>query len=83
MPKMLPQEANARSLPKFGEWDVNNPASGEGFTVLFNKARDEKRTNSSAAANKTPPSQPKNSNNHHDPNKQNKQKKLLCCFYGA
>ncbi|KAJ9672422.1 hypothetical protein PVL29_025868 [Vitis rotundifolia] len=35
---------NGRPLPKFGEWDVNDPASAEGFTVIFNKARDEKRT---------------------------------------
>ena len=32
-------------MPKFGEWDVNNPASAEGFTVIFNKARDQKKTN--------------------------------------
>ncbi|XAR68247.1 hypothetical protein NMG60_11003316 [Bertholletia excelsa] len=31
-------------LPKFGEWDVNDPASAEEFTVIFNKARNEKRT---------------------------------------
>ncbi|KAI4343128.1 hypothetical protein MLD38_027666 [Melastoma candidum] len=31
-------------LPKFGEWDVNNPASADGFTVIFSKARDEKKT---------------------------------------
>ncbi|XVE85220.1 hypothetical protein DITRI_Ditri17bG0074200 [Diplodiscus trichospermus] len=31
-------------LPKFGEWDVNDPASAEGFTVIFNLARHEKRT---------------------------------------
>ena len=31
-------------MPKFGDWDVNDPASAEGFTVIFNKARDEKRT---------------------------------------
>lgn len=31
-------------MPKFGEWDVNDPASAEGFTVIFNKARDEKKT---------------------------------------
>uniref|UniRef100_A0A7N0TDN7 RIN4 pathogenic type III effector avirulence factor Avr cleavage site domain-containing protein n=1 Tax=Kalanchoe fedtschenkoi TaxID=63787 RepID=A0A7N0TDN7_KALFE len=30
-------------LPKFGEWDVNDPASAEGFTVIFNKARNEKK----------------------------------------
>jgi hypothetical protein len=40
-------------LPKFGEWDVNNPASAEGFTVIFNKARDEKKTNT-AVNNVTP-----------------------------
>ncbi|PNX83037.1 RPM1-interacting protein 4-like, partial [Trifolium pratense] len=31
-------------LPKFGEWDVNDPASAEGYTVIFNKARNEKKT---------------------------------------
>ncbi|KAG6533708.1 hypothetical protein ZIOFF_007583 [Zingiber officinale] len=37
-------------LPKFGEWDVNNPASAEGFTVIFNKARDEKKTGGNSGA---------------------------------
>lgn len=37
------QQEPGRPLPKFGEWDVNDPASGEGFTVIFNKARDEKK----------------------------------------
>ncbi|CAL5392495.1 unnamed protein product [Camellia sinensis] len=40
---MQPRE-KGRPLPKFGEWDVNDPASAEGFTVIFNKARDEKKT---------------------------------------
>lgn len=31
-------------LPKFGAWDVNDPASGEGYTIIFDKARDEKKT---------------------------------------
>jgi hypothetical protein len=31
-------------LPKFGEWDVNDPASAEGYTVIFIKARNEKKT---------------------------------------
>ncbi|CAM8882584.1 unnamed protein product [Rhodiola kirilowii] len=31
-------------LPKSGEWEFNDPASSEGFTVIFNKARDEKKT---------------------------------------
>uniref|UniRef100_A0A0D9W9M3 RIN4 pathogenic type III effector avirulence factor Avr cleavage site domain-containing protein n=1 Tax=Leersia perrieri TaxID=77586 RepID=A0A0D9W9M3_9ORYZ len=33
-----------RPLPKFGEWDVKNPATAEGFTVIFQKARDDKKT---------------------------------------
>ncbi|XAR67353.1 hypothetical protein NMG60_11002071 [Bertholletia excelsa] len=37
-------EEKGQPLPKFGEWDVNDPASAEGFTVIFNKARDEKKT---------------------------------------
>ncbi|RDY08311.1 RPM1-interacting protein 4, partial [Mucuna pruriens] len=36
--------SDGRPLPKFGEWDVNDPASAEGYTVIFNKARDEKKT---------------------------------------
>lgn len=45
----LSQQDKGRPLPKFGEWDVNNPASAEGFTVIFNKARDEKKTTGTAA----------------------------------
>ena len=40
----LQYEQEGRPLPKFGEWDVNDPASAEGFTVIFNKARNEKKT---------------------------------------
>ncbi|KAK1290749.1 RPM1-interacting protein 4 [Acorus calamus] len=43
------QQDKGRPLPKFGEWDVNNPASAEGFTVIFNKARDEKKTSTSTS----------------------------------
>uniref|UniRef100_J3MDB9 RIN4 pathogenic type III effector avirulence factor Avr cleavage site domain-containing protein n=1 Tax=Oryza brachyantha TaxID=4533 RepID=J3MDB9_ORYBR len=39
----LEREEAGRPLPKFGEWDVNDPASADGFTVIFNKARDEKK----------------------------------------
>ncbi|CAI0378759.1 unnamed protein product [Linum tenue] len=38
------EQDGGRPLPKFGEWDVNDPASAEGFIVIFNKARDEKKT---------------------------------------
>ncbi|KAK0589126.1 hypothetical protein LWI29_010033 [Acer saccharum] len=37
-------EDKGRPLPKFCEWDVNDTSSAEGFTVIFNKARNEKKT---------------------------------------
>ncbi|XP_031491602.1 protein NOI4-like [Nymphaea colorata] len=43
-----------RPLPKFGEWDVNDPASAEGFTVIFNKARDEKKTGGNVRGTNSP-----------------------------
>ncbi|XVF49711.1 hypothetical protein PTKIN_Ptkin04bG0035200 [Pterospermum kingtungense] len=45
------QEIRGRALPKFGEWDVNN--ADEGFTVIFNKARHEKKTRGSSAGSIT------------------------------
>lgn len=48
---VLLQQDQGRSLPKFGEWDVNNPASAEGFTVIFSKARDEKKSTNGAVEN--------------------------------
>jgi len=45
---------NGRPLPKFGEWDVNDPASAEGFTVIFNKARDEKKTGGNTRGSDSP-----------------------------
>ncbi|KAJ6761391.1 RPM1-INTERACTING PROTEIN 4 (RIN4) FAMILY PROTEIN [Salix koriyanagi] len=70
-----------RPLPKFGEWDVSNPASAEGFTVIFNKARDEKKTKNSPAKvvspRRTEPAHNKNAKNEnykHPP-----KRRWLCC----
>jgi len=60
-------EQQGKPLPKFGEWDVNDPASAEGFTVIFNKARDEKKI---ASVSGRFPSQRK-----HDSRKRKNQKK--------
>jgi len=40
----LQDKGHGHPLPKFGEWDVKNPAASEGFTVIFQKARDGKKT---------------------------------------
>ncbi|KAJ7956113.1 RPM1-interacting protein 4-like [Quillaja saponaria] len=50
----MASQDKGRPLPKFGEWDVSNPASAEGFTVIFNKARDEKKTSGTSVSVVTP-----------------------------
>ncbi|XP_059452492.1 protein NOI4-like [Corylus avellana] len=76
----MASQDKGRPLPKFGEWDVNNPASAEGFTVIFSKARDEKKSNGTAASgaiqrNDHIPSKPEE-NNYQNP----MTKKWFCCF---
>lgn len=66
-------------LPKFGEWDVNDPASAEGFTVIFNKARNEKKTGGQ------PDSPAKDSSSTYKPGAANtlgkpQTKKWFCCI---
>ncbi|XP_012071395.1 protein NOI4 isoform X2 [Jatropha curcas] len=70
-----------RPLPKFGEWDVNNPASAEGFTVIFSKARDEKKSNAAGGAGAAS----QRNNNLHKPDQDaayqdETAKKWFCCF---
>ncbi|KAJ0715705.1 putative RPM1-interacting protein 4/NOI4 [Helianthus annuus] len=48
-------------MPMFGDWDVNDPASAEGFTVIFNKARNEKKT---GGTSDSPPKNDPTYNNH-------------------
>ena len=76
-------EEDGKPLPKFGEWDVNDPASAEGFTVIFNKARDEKKI---ASASGRFPSQRRHDSRNARNNKDNKNlktsssKKKWFCF---
>ncbi|KAI3408990.1 AvrRpt-cleavage domain-containing protein, partial [Psidium guajava] len=67
-----------RSLPKFGEWDVNNPASAEGFTVIFSKARDEKKSPNGAVGNG--PMSQRNDNASKPGGAYPPMKKRWCCF---
>ncbi|XP_057982363.1 protein NOI4 [Malania oleifera] len=62
-------------LPKFGEWDVNDPASADGFTVIFNKARDEKK----AGGKPDSPTKGDNIKQGVDPGKP-PAKKWFCCM---
>lgn len=38
------QPDDSPAVPKFGDWDENDPASAEGYTQIFNKVREEKQT---------------------------------------
>ncbi|KAL0363199.1 UNVERIFIED_CONTAM: RPM1-interacting protein 4 [Sesamum calycinum] len=64
----------AVSVPRFGQWDENDPRSAEGFTVIFNRVKEEKQI----AAAKFPPVPLQNFNNHQaSQEKETKSKK--CC----
>eukprot|EP00262_Sarcandra_glabra_P020674 TRINITY_DN8376_c0_g2_i1.p1 TRINITY_DN8376_c0_g2~~TRINITY_DN8376_c0_g2_i1.p1 ORF type:complete len:247 (-),score=38.93 TRINITY_DN8376_c0_g2_i1:81-821(-) len=32
------------AVPRFGDWDENNPSSADGYTGIFNKVREERQT---------------------------------------
>ncbi|CAN1184766.1 Protein NOI4 [Linum perenne] len=69
----MASEEKGRALPKFGEWDVNDPTTAEGFTVIFTKARDEKKNGPSAGAND-------NNKRREEPKAQAKPVKRWLCF---
>ncbi|KAL0450738.1 UNVERIFIED_CONTAM: protein NOI4 [Sesamum latifolium] len=71
------EHEKGRPLPKFGEWDVNNPASADGFTVIFAKARDEKKANDTAAAAAPQPSFDSMPQQHSSHGNSQKKKALL------
>ncbi|CAI0426570.1 unnamed protein product [Linum tenue] len=39
----LNQPDKGAAVPKFGDWDENNPASADGYTHIFNMVREERQ----------------------------------------
>ncbi|KAK6920585.1 RIN4, pathogenic type III effector avirulence factor Avr cleavage site, partial [Dillenia turbinata] len=74
----IAQQDKGQPLPKFGEWDVNNPASADGFTVIFNKARDEKK-GSATSANAASPRRNENNPNQNETYQYPTKKRWFCC----
>ncbi|KAI3806158.1 hypothetical protein L1987_22051 [Smallanthus sonchifolius] len=60
------------AVPRFGEWDENNPSSGDNYTHIFNKVREERVTGSPL------PSGPDARPNYNIPKNQKTNK--FCCF---
>ncbi|KAF5196784.1 hypothetical protein FRX31_013628, partial [Thalictrum thalictroides] len=73
----LSKQDTGRSLPKFGDWDVNNPTSSD-FSVIFNKARDEKKA-TVKAGNVVSPTRNDNMYQPKEKKQYNKKSKWLCC----
>lgn len=38
------QTDDGAPVPKFGDWDEKNPASADGYTVIFNELRKKKQS---------------------------------------
>lgn len=66
------------AVPKFGEWDENNPASADGFTHIFNKMREEKQ---SGSANAISMPDEKSYNGHKHFSNDNESTKVCCCCF--
>ncbi|KAI3456487.1 hypothetical protein Pfo_013150 [Paulownia fortunei] len=64
------------SVPKFGQWDEKDPRSAEGFTVIFNKVKEEKQI----AAARFPPVPLQTTNNYKTSQKKENRKKCCCLF---
>nr|AFK45254.1 unknown [Lotus japonicus] len=62
------------AVPKFGEWDVSNPASADGFTHIFNKVREERQGGAGNALGT--PERP------HVIRSQPSNDKVQCCCFG-
>ncbi|GAB4825309.1 Protein noi4 [Ancistrocladus abbreviatus] len=69
-----------KPLPKFGEWDVNDPTSAEDFTVIFNKARNEKK---SGGKTDSPSKEESSSLKHGVELGKPQSKKWFCCMQSA
>ncbi|AES64417.2 RPM1-interacting protein 4 (RIN4) family protein [Medicago truncatula] len=71
----------AVAIPEFGKWDVTDPKSGEGYTVMFSKIKEEKQIMSSriSGLRTTPHNNGSNIKNQHDGSSFNLSK-YCCCL---
>lgn len=72
----------ATAIPKFGTWDVTNPKSGEGYTAIFSKIKEERQIKSShvSSIHSTPPLNNSNIKNQYGESSSWLSKYCCCCF---
>ena len=69
------QPDKGAAVPRFGEWDENNPQAAENFTHIFNKVREERNTGAgNVSGTPRPPS-------YGTPEIQKDQPKVRCPFH--
>ena len=44
LPSCKMQPDRGAAVPRFGDWDENNPQSADNYTHIFNKVREERHT---------------------------------------
>nr|AAQ10001.1 putative nitrate-induced NOI protein [Petunia integrifolia subsp. inflata]AAQ10002.1 putative nitrate-induced NOI protein [Petunia integrifolia subsp. inflata] len=77
----MSDQRNERPLPRFGEWDVNNPAAAREFSVIFDRARNAKKdvNNDSPWKNKERETTPFTVKSDPQLRKSSSKQKWLCC----
>ncbi|KAL5700076.1 hypothetical protein ACHQM5_025574 [Ranunculus cassubicifolius] len=73
------QHHRVASVPKFGAWDETDPRSGEGFTIIFNKVKQEKQNGATRFPTAVPELSvyPNGQKHETSPSKA----KICCCFF--
>ncbi|KAL2649180.1 hypothetical protein R1flu_017308 [Riccia fluitans] len=70
------------ALPKFGTWNAHDPSSGDGFTVIFNQARNERKAGGPGRIPQ-PGDHPHDQDLYGNPDNvksRDSNKKWFCCF---
>lgn len=70
----------APSIPKFGAWDETDPESGDGFTAIFNKVKEEKKSPPSQYPI-LPPQPSKVLDGHSKHRSSSPKSKVCCCIF--
>ncbi|KAI6704105.1 hypothetical protein NL676_013241 [Syzygium grande] len=73
------QHRRAPSIPKFGAWDETDPRSGESFTVIFNKVKEEKHNESSKFPVLPPEPITYSGNQKNQESSSSSRPKICCC----
>ncbi|KAF3451791.1 hypothetical protein FNV43_RR07887 [Rhamnella rubrinervis] len=74
-----PHHRATSSIPKFGEWNEADPRSGEGFTAIFEKVKQEKQIAFANLPTTTVPQQPCNYMNGTQTKRRTCFKSKMCC----